>query len=787
MAHFSAEQLEFDRLLHVIAGASHSDVSRSAVLGIGPLPGRDDILKRQQQVREIMRMSQEAGPLRLFPFQDITPLIPKTRPEGALLDARELAAFIPVLSIAAGISAQIRGRNDLPSLLLLAGSLTGCPDLLKQLTRSVNAEGEILDTASVMLADIRDRIRKLEGRIRKRLEDIVRDKEVSVFLQDDFVTKRSGRWVIPVRMDSKGQVSGVVHDVSNSGETAFMEPLDIINLANELENLVAEQKAEEIRILRALTAKVRDYSFVIDAEFRTITYLDMLNCIAVFAEGQRMTVPVIGDPGSVHIVRGRHPLLSLALQRAGRGDRIVPLNVSLGGEDTVMVITGSNAGGKTIAIKTVGLIMLMALCGMPVPADESSRFPIIRNLLVDIGDDQSIENSLSTFSGHIENITRILENSGPDSLVLIDELGTGTDPDEGGALACAILKELRNRGAMVFATTHLGDIKGFVQRTEGMLNASMEFDQKTLMPRYLLRVGEPGQSHALETARRYGLPDRIIVSAKSLLSSNKIEFDNLVSDLNLKRQIHEKAIADAEQQQALFQEKVRKLEEERNAQELKYKGMLSDAYARAAEVVQETKQQMNALLEELRQKERAEGREILRQVRQRQEEIEGKRREYALPGEEAVSIDTISEGDHVRMKSLGKDAVVIKVHREQNRLKVGYGGKEIELPVSEVGLSLSMPGKPPRGEVTAPQTADLPVLRLNLIGQRVDDALSELEPFLNHASLSGVPEVSVIHGFGTGALSRAVRDYLKGHPLVKAFRKGEQSEGGGGVTVVTMR
>ncbi len=783
----SPHLLEFDRLLGLVAAAANSEVSGAAVRALKPLQDREEIVLRQKQVHEIMRMAAGGNPLRLAEFRDITPLIAKTRPEGSVLDARELAAFIPVLSTAQDLSGQINLAGDVPSLLQLAGSLTGFPELLKPLKKSVNAEGDVLDTASLLLSEIRDRIRKLETRIRKRLEEMVREKPTEVFLQDDFVTKRSGRWVIPVRMDAKGQVAGVVHDVSNSGETAFVEPLEIINIANDLENLVAEQKTEEIRILRTLTSRIRLEADLIETEFRILVQLDMLHCIAVFADEHRMTVPAISDTGVIHIVRARHPLLFTALKRTGREGSLVPLDVSLGGDSTVMVITGSNAGGKTIAIKTVGLLQLMALTGMPVPADEASQFPMVKGLLVDIGDDQSIENSLSTFSAHIENISRILENAAPDSLVLIDELGTGTDPEEGSALACAVLKELRSSGALVFATTHLAEIKGFVHRTEGMLNASMEFDQQTLMPLYRLRKGEPGQSHALETARRYGLPDRIVSSAKSLLGSNKLEFDNMVADLNLKRRMHEEALAALEQQKAALQEKTDRLQQEKETLERIHKERLADAYAKAAEIIQDTKRQMHSLLDELKKKEKAEGREILNRVRQRQEEVEQKRREYMLPGERGLSIDEISEGDLVRLTSLGNDAVVIKIYRDQNRLKVGYGGKEIELPVTEVSPGRPRPVAVQPGPVSTPQTADLPALRLNLIGQRVDAALSELEPFLNHASLSSVPEVTIIHGFGTGALSRAVRDYLKGHPLVRTFRKGEQSEGGGGVTVVTMK
>lgn len=787
MTAFSSDLLEFDRLLGIIAAAANSDVSRTSVQSITPLQKRDEILERQQQVHEIMRMSADGKPLSLSEFEDITPLIAKTRPHNSVLDARELAALIPVLSIAKVLSGQIGSTANIPALTQLAGDLTGCPELLKVLRKSVNTEGDILDTASLLLAEIRDKIRKLEARIRKRLEEMVRDKNIEIFLQDDFITKRSGRWVIPVRMDSKGQVSGVVHDVSNSGETAFIEPLEIINSTNEFENLVAEQKTEEIRILRTLTSGIRHTADIIESEFITIVRLDMLHCIAFFAEQHRMTIPVISGPGEIHIVRARHPLLFAALKKAGREDSLVPLDVSLGNGNTVMVVTGSNAGGKTIAIKTVGLLLLMALSGMPAPADESSRFPLVRNLLVDIGDDQSIENSLSTFSAHIENISRILENAGPDSLVLIDELGTGTDPEEGGALACAVLKELHAGGALVFATTHLADIKGFVHRTEGMLNASMEFDQKTLMPLYRLRKGEPGQSHALDTARRYGLPDRIVASAKSLLGSNKVEFDAMVADLNLKRQMHEEAAEGLLKQQQELSRKIQTIEEERKALKEAHKKGLAEAYQKASDIVSETKRQMHDLLDEMKKKDKEEIKRGLRNAQARQKELVSMQKEFSTSGAGVLLIEEIKEGDTVHVKSMDRDATVIQVNKGQGRIKVQAGGIEIELPVSALAPAGRPAGKVTGGSVTVPPSGDSPVSRINLVGERVDDALTKLEPFLNHAALSGIGEVTIIHGFGTGVLGRAVREHLKGHPLINKFRPGEQSEGGAGVTVAALR
>ena len=459
------ELLEFPKLLRLIAGFANSEASGKSVLEIEPLYDKAEVETKQRQISEIRMMSQQGKPLKLYPFSDISPLFLKIKPEGAVLEAIELAEFIPVLSIAFDISQDLEERFDLPYLIELTDNLTGFPDILKLLRKSIGSEGNILDSASFLLADLRKKIRNLEAKIRKNLEEMVRDERIASLIQDDFVTVRSGRWVIPVRMDSKGMVPGVVHDVSKSGETAFIEPLAIINLANELENIVADQKAEEIRILRNICSQIRSVAAEMEAEFITIVYLDVLNCIAQFADLLHMNTPLINTENTVTLRQARHPLLQLSLKKSGKENQVVPLDVGLGGDNTVMVITGANAGGKTISIKTIGILFLMALSGMPVPADSSSSFPLTMNLLADIGDEQSIEDNLSTFSAHITNISDILKKTDSETVVLIDELGTGTDPEEGAALACAILQDLRRSGAVVFATTHLADIKGFVHRT----------------------------------------------------------------------------------------------------------------------------------------------------------------------------------------------------------------------------------------------------------------------------------------------------------------------------------
>jgi len=671
--------LEFDKILNIISRFSHSDASGKSVLDILPLKSKEDIEKRFGQIQEIRRLAHEGTPLGLSHFHDISHVIKRVRPEGAVLEPGELLIFLPILRIISAISSQMRERFDLPLLGKLTENLTGFPEILYSIERSIDSEGTILDSASPQLFHLRNQIRSLEGKIRRRLEEIVRDRKVTPFLQDDFITKRSGRWVIPIRMDSKGQIPGVVHDVSRSGETSFIEPLEIIGLSNELENLVAEEKTEEIRILRGICQSIRKVADEIEVQYRTVVYLDLLNSIARFADLFKMDVPEINDSSLIKLERAKHPLLML-LQKDGGIKEAVPLDLRLGSDNTVMVITGPNAGGKTVAIKTVGLLLLMALSGMPVPADSSSTFPLVNEILVDIGDEQSIESSLSTFSAHVSNISKILKRTDSRSIILMDELGTGTDPVQGAAIACAVLKDLKEKGSLILATTHLTDIVAFIHKTKKMVNASMEFDQQTLAPLYRLKEGEPGQSHALEIARTYGLPDSIIDFAKVMVGNMKVEFHELVSELKEKSARYEEALDELKRQRTGIEEKETLLKERLTEVEIKKREILEKGYKEAQDIVSNTKRQIYAILEEAKREKK---RNALKRLEKTQQQIDKKLREFHK--EPSLSLEEIKKGDVVFVKSIGYDATVIKIDRKHNRLWVRAGSRDVDVPISYIG------------------------------------------------------------------------------------------------------
>lgn len=769
--------LEFDKILQTMALSANSDATRDAISGLAPLTDRAEIEIRFGQVEEIRHLERIGVPLRLSPFTDITPLLEAVRPEGAVVDPRDLVIIVPALRVMAAVARQMAYRTDIPLLRGVAGAVTGFPDLLEPLEVTLDEEGNILDTASKLLQELRVRKRALTARIRKRLEEIVREKATAIFLQDDFVTQRAGRWVIPVRMDSKGMVAGVVHDISNSGETAFMEPLEIIGLANELENLTADERAEQIRIVRALCAWIREDADAIEQQFAAIVHLDLLNSIARLAELLQAEVPAISGEGEIALTGARHPLLMLLGRERGR--EIVPLDLALGG-DRVMVITGPNAGGKTIALKTTGLLVVMALTGIPVPAASTSRIPLIHQLLVDIGDDQSIEASLSTFSAHVSNIAGILGRADSRTLVLMDELGTGTEPGQGAAIACAVLHDLHEHGALVIATTHLTDIIGFVHKTSGMVNAAMEFDQRTLTPLYRLKTGEPGQSHAIEVARRYGLPERVILFARSMVSRLEADFHLLLAELKAERLKYEEAGAEVERRLMAVADRERLAAERLAAAEQHQRDLLEKSLLEAKGVIQGAKREVAAILDEARREKSRLARE---KVRAAEEQVEERLRQ--LQPETHLPVEKIAPGDSVFVRTIGYDGTVVSVDRKQGRLRVRAGLMELDVRVQDVGPRT---GKKPAVPKAARQEADEGAAReINLLGTRVDDALPEVERFLNRASLEGLSEVRIIHGRGTGALMRAVREYLERHPLVQAIRAGASFEGGDGVTVVTLR
>lgn len=782
-------RLEFDKLLAEIERHAHSSGTIERIRSIRPLADLREIRTISGRISEIRALDRSGISLSLGSFEDIRPSLEQLRPVGAILPPLELLPFIPVLRLYADLARQFSHRVDIPLLKSIEPQSKGFPDILEPLVASIDSDGSIMDSASTLLKETRRAKRGLAGRIRRKIEEIIRDSGIEKFLQDDFITQRSGRWVIPVRMDSKGMVKGVVHDVSSSGETAFMEPLEIIPFVNELENLTAEEKAEEIRILRQLSGWLREDADGIAACFETLLELDRLNSMARFAIEFDLEPAALNEQGELCLVEARHPLL-LMMQKRGIVKNVEPLGLALGGaapdSASVMVITGPNAGGKTIALKTAGMLALMALSGLPVPAGPRSTFPLLDALLVDIGDEQSIEQSHSTFSAHAARITAILRQGGARTLVLLDELGAGTEPLQGAAIACGVLHELQQQGSMVIATTHLSDIIGFVHQTPGMINAGMEFDDASFTPLYRLIVGEPGQSHAVEIARRFGMPERVIAFARRMLGNAGSEFAGLLTELRQKRKEFEDLRSSLEARRRSLDERSAELDARADQVLQIRKEAAEKGWSDARELISETRRRTNALLDQLKREKRS---EIVDELHQAEAELTAQLKPGgSLPG--LVQLAAVNPGDPVHIGSLGYDGVVLSLDGRHGKARVRAGRMELDVPLADLFRPRGAAER--SGKKTAVRSWKMDVVEseqheLKLIGMRVEAALGELEPFINHAHAAGLREVRIIHGVGTGRLRDAVREELERHPLVEGHRPGEPHEGRDGATVVTLR
>jgi DNA mismatch repair protein MutS2 len=775
--------LEFDKIIGRIKQFAHSAATLQLLEGIAPLQARTQIELRLAQIEEIQTLGASGICLPLDNFTDITGIIDRVRPKGALLDTDELLLLMPTLRVSGQIAALLHYRSDIPLLKELAIDVKGFPDILEPLEQTIAPDGGLLDTASAHLCTLRKNCRNLQSRIRKRLEEIVRERETAIFLQDDFITQRNGRWVIPVRMDSKGMVPGVVHDVSNSGETAFMEPIEIIGIVNELENVNAEEKAEQIRILKEIANWIREDADDLLKAFHSLVYLDFINAAAKFADLIGASVPQITDEFTLNINNGRHPLLAL-MQKERGGNDVVPLDLRLGGgsPNSILLITGPNTGGKTIAIKTAGLLLLMAQSGIPVPADSSSSFPAAGKLLADIGDEQSIEESLSTFSAHIRKISAILEHADQRTVVLLDELGTGTDPIQGGAIACATLSDLMDHGAIVLATTHLTDIVTFVQKSEGMANAAMEFDRSSLTPCYRLIMGEPGQSHALDIARRCGLPERILQKAHQLAGRMDSEFHTLLVEMKETRLRNEHLLETNLQREKLLAAKEALAEQTLNDIARKTGEIREKSLLEAKVLVNSARAEINRILDGARrEKSRKAAAEIATLVTKIDDELR------KIRPDARIDIENLQPGASLYIHLLGRNATLLSIDKKHERLRINAGSLEMDVPFS--GASA------PRDDGQPAKSGSRKVLRdpatspteLNLIGCRVDEAEARVERFIDTAILNGLREVRIIHGRGTGALMRSVREQLSRNPQIENFRQGEPFEGGDGVTVALLQ
>ncbi len=736
--------IELDKILARLAQLCSCEDAKAMALAIEP--ARD-----LRDVRELMQYTVDANTLtNRYSTPSVgaveNPAAALKRSEiGARLSPRELLDVGKVLRAFETIERwrrQLEGGQT--SLSYLLDSVVALPDLQKHIADTIISEEEISDNASPELADIRRKIRQAGAKAREVLDKMVRSATYQKFLQDNIITQRDGRFVVPVKLEYRNEIKGLVHDTSSSGATVFIEPMGVVEANNEIRLLQGREQAEIDRILYELSAQVGGCAASIRGSYEAVVELDLYFAKSRLADEMHASVPAINDTGVVRLKKARHPLLDK--------HKVVPIDLSLGETFDTLVVTGPNTGGKTVAIKTLGLLTAMAQCGLMLPVADGSTVPVFKKLLVDIGDEQSIEQSLSTFSAHMTNIIRILDEADGDSLVLLDELGAGTDPVEGAALAVAIIEQLRAQRARVVATTHYAEIKMYALNTDGVENACCEFDVATLRPTYRLLTGVPGRSNAFAISERLGLPSDVIENARTHLSGENARFEDVVAQLEGTRQ---EVSAQAE-----------KLIDELD--ELRRQKDSADFSERAAAAKVAFKAN-------------------LRKLQDLADPVTRKNVENYVPDR------PIKRGDTVRLLELGKEGTVLSAPDGQGYLNVQAGIIKTRVHQSEVRLvdmsnkrvTVNNAGVSSRG-VSSKATRDVKT-ELDLRGMTSDEALVELERFIDSCVLSGVPTVTIIHGKGTGALRAAVQQRLRKHRNVKTFRLGTYGEGEAGVTIAELK
>jgi DNA mismatch repair protein MutS2 len=775
------------------AAFSVTEPGRALTGKIKPLDTLEEVYNQVELVSECRRLSSEGHSTGIEHFADLSPLFRRLKPEDAVLEPFGLLSFLPLFYSAINLVA-LRENILSPRLGVFVSGLTTHPDLTKSIVASLSSEGRIHDDASPALLYIRRGIRSLEMKIKVILEGLLKKKELTPHLQDFYITERNNRLVIPVKRDSKGSVPGVIHDISNTGETIFVEPYSGQQIGNELESFRAEEKLEEFRILQSLSSLMRDHIHEIEEDYRIVAEVDRFQAIAGFSEKMKMSPPEINEKGYFRIVKARHPVLWKTLKHKNRETDLVPLTMEIGRDNTAMVITGSNAGGKTVALKTIGIVTLMALSGMHVPSESGTTIPFLTMVLTDIGDEQSIEQNLSTYSAHITRISEIVRISSAHTMVIVDELGTGTDPAQGGALSCAVLRRLIKHDALTVVSSHLGTLKAFASSEPGIINSAMEMEEVTVngvttyRPTFKLILGEPGTSHAFEIAESLGLDKDIISEARELAAGDGSEIEALLSELRRKSRDLDIRLEENEQLKQELSNLQASLMEELARIDMKMRDAQSQALKEAAEIIRETKVEAQDIIKSMKKASLDESRKIARGLTIKLDQLKIEQKQYSPA--ELQGLTEVREGQRVFIHALSAHGVIHSVNQNMKKCKVYVGGKEISVPFEDLAEanqeSVDRHGRGKACRSPAKYISEDYVIpsELNLIGQRVDPALSMLERYLNDGLLSGILQVKIIHGIGEGILSMAIRDYAGEHPLITKWRKGNEDEGGEAVTII---
>lgn len=786
------QSLDYPTILNQLEQHCHFQPARDAVQRLTPLVDMEQIRQLQEETAEAVKLLDHQPGFTIGGARDLRPLL-KDAVKGIVLDEARLLNIKYTLVAGRKLRRFFdKQQESFPLLFELAGHLPQSTGLISLISQSISDEERVLDEASSALAQIRRDLKVQHNRLQKRIESMVKNPAVAKHLQEPIVTQRNNRYVLPVRADARKIVHGIVHDQSASGATLYIEPQQMVDGSNRYRQLELEEKNEVQRILKAISSRVAEKKEALISLVEILIDLDLALARGRYAEELGAVKPVLrpfpkkiqpGHPGVVlRLFSARHPLLD--------SGSVVPIDVALDDQTYALIITGPNTGGKTVTLKTVGLLALMAQTGLHLPCASGSELSLFSNIFADIGDEQSIEQSLSTFSSHITKIISILEKADRCSLVILDELGAGTDPQEGAALARALMTFLLERGITTLVTTHHPDLKAYAHATPGVINASVEFDLDSLQPTYHLTVGLPGRSNALAIARRLGLPEEIVTKAKSSLDPSDLRADDLLEEIRHQRQLSEEARQAAE--------RARQEAEELREQLAKRLDEIEEERVDTLESIRlEAREELNLLTEKVHQlqsrlSEQSLGKEEVSDLEEKIDQVEKKvsqpverSRPAPLPGPSRP----VEVGDWVLVRSLDKEGAVQSLNGDDAEIQVG--SIRVRADLADLRHAENLQQESSEGDrpstIRTPRDVSSPGTELDLRGQRVDEALNNLEYYLDKAFIAGLPYVRIIHGMGMGRLRSAVRKAAQSHPQVVSYQSGEEREGGDGVTVITLQ
>jgi DNA mismatch repair protein MutS2 len=783
--------LEYDKIVAMLVARTSFAPAAELAAALTPSSDRGWIENRLGRVSELRSALDDGADVPTVGAVDIRAAVASSRRVGAALHPEQLLAVASTLERSASVRSFLERRSgSCPLVCRIAADLVEPPGLRERIGAVIDPETlDVRDSASRELRRIRTALQRARTRIERKIQEVLERESAAGRLQEPAVHMRDGRHVLPVRREKVGRIDGIVHDRSSSGATLFVEPPETVALSNELADLVSAERDEVLRILQELTGEVGAAADDLSRTVEALAAIDLSRAGAVLSRDLGAVEPELDDGGRLVIRAGRHPLLIEALG----AENVVPLDFELGGDGTTVVISGPNAGGKTVALKTIGVLQLMAQSGLHVPATAGTAVPVLRDCFADIGDEQSIEMSLSTFSSHLRTLAVILREAGRDTLVLIDELGAGTDPDEGGSIALAILEDLTERGAPTVATTHLGSVKASVHNRGGMMNGSMAFDPETFEPSFRYVSGVPGASHALSIAARMGLPDRVLSRANELRDQDAARIDGLVADLVQRERALSSTLDDAEREHARVELLARDYEDRLSGVKDERKKIRGEALAEAREILERAQSLVEETVKDLktREAERRAIKEARRKIRTGRDTVARKLEEEtpSQQPDEGRRPEHLEPGMPVRVAGIDRVGELLDLPDDRGKVRVRIRNASLEIEADELREApegAAKRGERPKRAAFTVHADDEPAVELHLRGMTTDEIPGRIEQFLSRAVLQGMRQVRIVHGKGTGALRSRTHEVLRGMPHVASFRLGRWGEGDTGVTIVEL-